>query len=42
MNGPRDYHTKWSKADKERQIYLLYVGSLKNDTMNLHRTEIDQ
>ena len=20
MNGPRDYHTKWSKPDRERQI----------------------
>ena len=20
MDGPRDYHTKWSKSDKERQI----------------------
>ena len=20
MNGPRDYHTKWSKSDRERQI----------------------
>ena len=20
MDGPRDYHTKWSKSDRERQI----------------------
>ena len=20
MDGPRDYHTKWSKPDRERQI----------------------
>ena len=20
MDGPRDYHTEWSKSDKERQI----------------------
>ena len=20
MNGPRDYHTKWSKSDRERKI----------------------
>ena len=20
MGGPRDYHTKWSKSDRERQI----------------------
>ena len=22
MDGPRDYHTKWNKLDKERQISL--------------------
>ena len=28
MDGPRDYHTKWSKSDGERQIsYHLYVES---------------
>ena len=28
MNGPRDYHTKWSKLERERQIlYHLYVES---------------
>ena len=33
MDGPRDYHTKWSKSDRERQIiYCLYVESEKNDT----------
>ena len=29
MDGPRDYHTKWSKSDRERQIYHLYVESNK-------------
>ena len=26
MDGPRDYHTKWSKSDRERQIpyYITY------------------
>ena len=23
MNGPRDYHTKWSKSDRERKIHML-------------------
>ena len=23
-DGPRDYHTKWSKSDRERQISLIY------------------
>ena len=31
MEGPRDYHTKWSKSDRERQISYdityLYVES---------------
>ena len=30
MDGPRDYHTKRSKLDRERQIsYHLYVESKK-------------
>ena len=37
MDGPRDYHTKWSKPDRERQISydITYMGSLKNDTNEL-------
>ena len=30
MNGPRDYHTKWSTSERERQILYnitLYVES---------------
>ena len=31
MDGPRDYHTKWSKSDRERQISydITYIWSLK-------------
>ena len=31
MNGPRDYHTKWSKSDRERQISydIIYLWNLK-------------
>ena len=30
MDGPRDYHTKWSKPDRERQIYdIAYMWNLK-------------
>ena len=31
MNGHRDYHIKWSKSDRERQIScdITYVESLK-------------
>ena len=32
MNGPRDYQTKRSKSDRERQIsYIAYMWNLKND-----------
>ena len=31
MDGPRDYHTKWSKSDRERQISydVVYMWNLK-------------
>ena len=34
MGGPRDYHTKWSKSEKERQIAhdITYMQNLKFDT----------
>ena len=34
MDGPRDYRTKWSKSDRERQISydITYMWNLKNDT----------
>ena len=43
MDGPRDYHTKWSKLDRERQIYdITYMWSLKYDTNELiYKTETD-
>ena len=45
MDGPRDYHTMWSKPDKERQISydIAYMWNLKkNDTNELiYKTEID-
>ena len=29
MDAPRDYHTKWSKSDTERQIYdIAYMWNL--------------
>ena len=33
MDGPRDYHTKWSKSDRERQISydVTYMWNLKYD-----------
>ena len=31
MDGPKDYHTKWSKSDRERQILydITYMWDLK-------------
>ena len=44
--GPRDYHTKWSKPDRERQVSydITYMWNLKikNDTNELiYKTEIN-
>ena len=37
MNGPGNYHTKWSKPDRERQISygISYEWHLKSDTNEL-------
>ena len=36
MDGPRDYHTKSSKSEREKKcIILLYVESRKTIQMNL-------
>ena len=43
-NGPRDYHTKWSKSGREGQISydIAYMWKLKYDTNELiYITEID-
>ena len=36
-NWPRNYHTKWSKSERERQIsfYITYLWILKYDTNEL-------
>ena len=44
MDGLRDYHTKWSKSERERQISydITYMWNLKYDTNDLiYKTEID-
>ena len=44
MDGPRDYHTKWSKSERERQIpyAITYTWNLKYDTNELiYETETD-
>ena len=46
MDGPRDYHTKWSKPERERQISydITYMWNLKKKwykwtyTQNRNRT----
>ena len=45
MDGPRDYHTGWSKSDRERQIPydIAYMWNLKNNATNelIYQTEIE-
>ena len=44
MDGPRDYHTKWSKSARERQIPydITYMWNLKYDTNeHIYETETD-
>ena len=44
MDGPGDYHTKWSKSDRERQTPydIAYLWNLKYDTNEfIYKTEID-
>ena len=41
MDGPRDYHTKWSKLERARQIPydIIYMGNLKG---NIHELTAKQ
>ena len=42
MNEPGDYHTKWSKSDRERHLLhdiSVYVGSKKMIQVNLFTKE---
>ena len=44
MDEPRDYHTKWSKSDREREISydITLMWNLKSDTNELiYKTETD-
>ena len=44
MDGPTDYHTKWSKPDRETQISydIVYIWNLQNGTNEpIYKTEID-
>ena len=42
--GPRDYHTKWNRSERERQLLydITYMWNLKYDTNPLiYKTETD-
>ena len=43
MDGPRDYHTQWSKSDKDNyHVISLIYGILKHVTNGLiYKTETD-
>ena len=44
MDGPRDYYTKWSKSERERQIPydITYVWNVKYDINEIiHETKTD-
>ena len=44
MDGPRGYHTKWNKPERERQIpyNIIYMWNLKFDTNELiYETETE-
>ena len=44
MDGPTDYHTKWSKSERGKQIShdITYTSNLKYDTNELiYGTETD-
>ena len=44
MDRPRDFHTKWSKSEREKQIPydIIYMWNLKYDTKEpIYETETD-
>ena len=44
MDGPRDYRSKWSKSDRERQMLydITDMCNLKNSTKeHIYKTETD-
>ena len=43
MDGPRDYHSEWSKSETEGQLPydIIYVWNLKYDAKSIDKTETD-
>ena len=44
IDGPRDYHTKWSKSERERQISydITYMWNLKGTYLQNRNRLIDK
>ena len=44
MDGPGDYHTKWSKSDKERQVSynITYLLNLKKKKKRYKETYLQK
>ena len=36
MDGPRDYHTKWSKSDEDKYGDITYMWNLKYNTIKIN------
>ena len=42
MDATRDYHTKWSKSERQIPYDITYVWNLKYDTIEpIHETETE-
>ena len=42
MDGPRDYHTNWSKSDKDKYHMISLICGIKKNTNELiKKTETD-
>ena len=41
MNGPREYHTNWSKLEKGKYYMVTYMYNLKMIQMNMYKTDME-
>ena len=37
MDGPRDYHTKWNKSDKDKYMIPLVCGMIQTNLFSKHK-----
>ena len=42
MDGPRDYHIKWGKSERKRQIYITYTWTLQKRYKSTHLQKEDR